>query len=184
MHPTGEINLCRWVEVVHFRWLVVGTDFTEMCSGSEAGWYLRLIDLCLSLNSRLESNKEGEEGEACASHTLSGKNASVCFRAPISTFGLRVSGCGFRVASFGFRVSGFGLRVSFFVWQVSGFGFRVASFGFRVSGFGTQTERRTPARRRGVRGQAPPPSPSGPCFRFGAQSFGSRVRVLGLGSRV
>jgi len=35
--------------------------FTEMCSGSEEGSYLRLIDF-LSLNSRLESNKEEEEG--------------------------------------------------------------------------------------------------------------------------
>ena len=32
-----------------------------MCSGSEEGSYLRLIDLCISLNSRLESNKEEEE---------------------------------------------------------------------------------------------------------------------------
>ena len=30
------------------------------CSGSEAGSYLRLIDFCVSLNSRLESNKEEE----------------------------------------------------------------------------------------------------------------------------
>ena len=31
--------------------------FTEMCSGSKEGSYLRLIDF-LSLNSKLESNKE------------------------------------------------------------------------------------------------------------------------------
>ena len=31
--------------------------FTEMCSGSEAGSYLRLIDLCIT-KCRLESNKE------------------------------------------------------------------------------------------------------------------------------
>jgi len=31
-----------------------------MCSGTEAGSYLRLID-CVSLNSRLESNKEEAE---------------------------------------------------------------------------------------------------------------------------
>jgi len=35
--------------------------FTEMCSGSEAGSYLRLTDFAISLNSRLESNKEEEE---------------------------------------------------------------------------------------------------------------------------
>ena len=34
---------------------------TEMCSGSEAGSYLRLID-CVSLKSRLASNKEEEGG--------------------------------------------------------------------------------------------------------------------------
>ena len=33
-----------------------------MCSGSEAGSYLRLIDI-VSLNSRLECNKEEEEEE-------------------------------------------------------------------------------------------------------------------------
>ena len=35
--------------------------FTEICSGSEKGSYLRLIDV-VSLNSRLESSKEEEEG--------------------------------------------------------------------------------------------------------------------------
>ena len=35
----------------------------SMCSGSEVGSYLRLID-CVSLNSRLESIKEEEEEEA------------------------------------------------------------------------------------------------------------------------
>ena len=34
--------------------------FTEVCSGSEAGSYVRLIDF-VSLNSRLESNREKEE---------------------------------------------------------------------------------------------------------------------------
>jgi len=33
-----------------------------VCSGSEAGSYLRLIDFCVSPNSMLESNKEEEEG--------------------------------------------------------------------------------------------------------------------------
>ena len=36
--------------------------FTEMCSGSEAGSYLRLINF-VSLNSRLASNNEEEEEE-------------------------------------------------------------------------------------------------------------------------
>ena len=36
------------------------TYFTEMCSGSEAGSYLRLIAF-VSLNARLESNKEEED---------------------------------------------------------------------------------------------------------------------------
>jgi len=34
-----------------------------MCSGSEAGSYLRLIDFCVSLDSRLESNKEEDLGD-------------------------------------------------------------------------------------------------------------------------
>jgi len=40
--------------------LFENNHFTEMCSGSEAGSYLRLIDF-VSLNSRLESNKEEED---------------------------------------------------------------------------------------------------------------------------
>ena len=36
-------------------------NFTEMCSSSEAGSYLRLIDFVYQLNSRLESNHEEEE---------------------------------------------------------------------------------------------------------------------------
>ena len=36
------------------------TAETEMCSGSEGGSYLRLIEFCI-LNSRLESDKEEEE---------------------------------------------------------------------------------------------------------------------------
>jgi hypothetical protein len=39
-----------------------------MCSGSEAGSYLRLIDF-VSLNYRLESNREEDE-EACHSRLL------------------------------------------------------------------------------------------------------------------
>jgi len=41
------------------RWLPFENNYlTEMCSGSEAGSYLRL---CVSLSSRLESNKEEEK---------------------------------------------------------------------------------------------------------------------------
>ena len=43
-----------------------------MCSGSEAGWYSRLIDV-VSLNSRLESNKE-EEGPGVADRPPSDSN--------------------------------------------------------------------------------------------------------------
>jgi len=67
--------------------------------------------LCVSLNSRLESNKE----EDYIAGLRSSRSSSVCL----------LSGFGFRVSGFGFRVSGFGFRVS-------GFGFRVSAFGFRV----------------------------------------------------
>ena len=54
-HPTPGASSSRgtrsWFE---------NSYFTEMCSGSEAGSYLRLIDFFVSLNSRLESNKEEE----------------------------------------------------------------------------------------------------------------------------
>jgi len=43
-----------------------------MCSGSEAGSYVRLIDfvLCTSLNSRLESNKEEGTGPKASSKSM------------------------------------------------------------------------------------------------------------------
>jgi len=45
-----------------------------MCSGFEAGSYARLIDSCVSLNSRLESNNEEEEDTDAASPA----NFSLC----------------------------------------------------------------------------------------------------------
>jgi len=53
--------------------------FTEMCSGSEAGSYLRLIDF-VSLNSGLESHKEEKKKEPA-----------------LPGFGYQVSGFGFQV---------------------------------------------------------------------------------------
>ena len=48
---------------------------TEMCSGSEAGSYLRLIDV-VSFNSRLENNQEEEEETKQAS-TQTRKHAAI-----------------------------------------------------------------------------------------------------------
>ena len=70
---TGQVQYTRWEMVQYTPWEMVqytpwesrigqllrtcsqfkNNYFAEMCSGSEAGSYLRLID-----NSRLESNKE------------------------------------------------------------------------------------------------------------------------------
>ena len=38
--------------------------FAEMCSGSEEGSYLRLVDFFVSLNARLKSNKEEKKANA------------------------------------------------------------------------------------------------------------------------
>ena len=46
-----------------------------MCSGSEAGSYLRLIDFFVSLNSRLESNKEEEKKNGPAMEETERKGA-------------------------------------------------------------------------------------------------------------
>jgi len=63
-----------------------------MCSGSEEGSYVRLIDFVYhsTLGLRVIKKKRG-------------------FR--VSGFGFRVSGLGFRVSGLGFRVSGSGFRV-------------------------------------------------------------------------
>ena len=50
-------------ETIMFREALRVNYNTEMCSGSEAGSYLRLIYL-VSLNSRLESSEEEHEEEA------------------------------------------------------------------------------------------------------------------------
>jgi len=51
----------------------VGDRGSEMCSGSEAGSYLRLMDFFVSLNSRLESNKEERREEPCVCRELFGR---------------------------------------------------------------------------------------------------------------
>ena len=73
--------------------------FTEMCSDSEAGSYLRLIDI-VSLNSRLEIHKQEEGGVV-----MGGRGCPTLF----SEFG--VQGSGFRVQGSGCRVQGVGCRV-------------------------------------------------------------------------
>ena len=45
------------------------SNFTEMCSGSDAGLYLKLIDCVYLLNSSLECNKEEEEARGLRSFT-------------------------------------------------------------------------------------------------------------------
>ena len=56
-----------------------------MCSGFEASSYSRLIDIVLSLNSRLEGNKEEDEGSAEQPHFSVSD-----FESPASGLGLRV----------------------------------------------------------------------------------------------
>ena len=88
--------------------------FTEMCSGSEAGSCLRLIDYVYHSTLGLRVIKKKIISQASAAP---GPPLFACFR--VSGFGFRVSGSGFRVSGFGFRVSGFG-------FQLSGLGFRRA----------------------------------------------------------
>jgi len=134
-----------------------------MCSGSEAGSYVRLIDFVY--HSTLGVTVIKKEGVHLVLDVF-GKGSLVhdkvlgpdrCVLPPC----IRYSVFGIRVSAFGFRISGFGFRVS-----VSGFGFRYSGFGFRVSvsGFGFR-------------------------FRFRVQGSGFRVqvsgfRVKGLGFRV
>ena len=100
--------------------------FTEMCSGSEACSYLRLVDfVCHSTLGLKVIKRERERG------TQIGGGAT-CARALLT--GLKATPTPFRVPGFGLRVSGFELRVSCFVFRVSGFGFRVSGFGLRVAG--------------------------------------------------
>ena len=91
---------------------------------------------CTSLNSRLESKEEDEEGRAQARRdSHAGLPFSTFeFWIPGSRFG--VAGCGLRVSDFRCRFSGVGCRVLGFGCRVSGVGFRVSGLGFRVSGVG------------------------------------------------
>ena len=93
----------------------------------------------MSLNSRIESNKE-QPPAPLSLLPLPPLLLRFGFRVqgfgfPVSGFGCRISGFGFRVSGFGFRVSSAAFRVLGFMFRVSGFGFRVSCFGFRVSGF-------------------------------------------------
>ena len=97
-----------------------------MCSGSEAGSYLRLRDLCITLNSRLESNKEEEEE---ASWFCVGGVQGFGFRVHGLVLGFRVEGSGFRDQCLlekgkGFRDTAFGVRIKGLT-RVRGSGFRV-----------------------------------------------------------
>jgi len=80
--------------------------FPEMCSGFEAGSYLRLIDV--SLNSRLESNKEEAE-ESRTVGALYPTRAGLSIQVPSRVQGLRQL---YRLEDSGvFRVLSCGLRV-------------------------------------------------------------------------
>ena len=90
-----------------------------MCSGSETGSYLRLIDSCITQlkaqgPSRTRNESKEEEVLTCSVRTIwfeSPENGIVC---PTS----RVVNCsGFRVQVSGFRAQGSGFRV-----QGAGFG--------------------------------------------------------------
>ena len=91
--------------------------------------------MVVSLNSRLESNKEERKHHARVvgrkRHVLRAI-PDVAFRA--SEFGFESSAFGFRFSVFGFRFSFFGLRVLVYV-PVSGFVFSASGFGLRASCF-------------------------------------------------
>jgi len=105
----------------------------EMCSGSKAGSYSRLIDfvyhstLGLRVIQKKKKLRTPTHLPLLIDLALLPVERDSCF--VICGFEFRVSSSGFRVSVFGFRVSGFGFRVS-------GFEFRVSSPGFRFSGFG------------------------------------------------
>jgi len=118
--------------------------------------------LCVSLNSRLESDEEEKK-----SYRPAGGGRVSGFGIRDSGFGLRDSGFGYRASNLGSRVSGSGFRdrTSIFGLRVSGIGYRVSGFGFRVSGVGR------------------------PSLGFRISGFGCRVsgigfRVSGIGLRV
>ena len=113
----------------------------EMCSGSEEGAYLRRVDVCVSLSSRLESKKEEEKMTSVELTSIGltswadlvvgaaklGQLRTVChprwqLRHVVPVLfqgsGCRVQGAGFRVQGAGFGGQGSGFRVQ-------GSGFRV-----------------------------------------------------------
>jgi len=87
-----------------FRVQCKNNCFTEMCSGSEEGSYLRLINFVYhsTLGVRVIKKKK------------------------------QVQGSGFRVQDSGFRVQGSGFRVQGSGFRVQGSGFGVQGSGFRV----------------------------------------------------
>ena len=98
--------------------------------------------LCVSLNFRLESNKE-EEGVEDASFRALHATSAGWLGLRVEVAGCRVQGAGFRVCgvrfstqSLGCRVQGLGFRVQGSGFRVQGSGFRVQGSGFRVQGSG------------------------------------------------
>jgi hypothetical protein len=103
---------------LRFERLLAHDYFTEMCSGSEAGLHLRLVDFVY--------------------HSTLGLRATQKRRpCPI---GLRVEGKGLRVEGAGFRVQGSGFRVQSSWCRVQDSGFRVQGSCFRVQGPGSRVQ--------------------------------------------
>ena len=97
-----------------------------MCSGSEVGSYFRRTD-CVSLNSRLECDKEERKVSGFGSdHRESGSPRLS------RAHGLCREGLGFRVQGSELRVQGSGFRVQSSGRRVQGSGFRVQGAGYRV----------------------------------------------------
>ena len=105
--------------------------------------------LCVSLNSRLESNKEErvrhDAEKAEAAHEL---RQRLCIRRVPSSGKVRVEVCGFGSEGLGFRildsgaVTGFGCRESGARWHgVSGFGIGGTGLGFRGVCLGLQFQK-------------------------------------------
>jgi len=125
------------------------------------GLVFRAHKLCVSLNSRLESNKEEK-------------------RRPVPAFGVRVSvsvesaefwaeGTEFVVSGFGFRDSGFGIGDS-------GSGIRDSGFGIRVPGLGFRDWRPPPGSKEAIRLRLPVPAFG---FRVSVSVEGAEIRANG-----
>jgi len=88
--------------------------FAEMCSGSEAGSYLRLIDFCITQQRRREAclgesrgdDEHGDAGVHAFAHQLPSRVQGSGFR--VQGAGCRGAGC--RVQGAGFRVQGAGVQ--------------------------------------------------------------------------